>query len=207
MQMTRMNFVWIPMFFALTGTASAQPFVTQPGALVCASPFQLQEARSARNDPKWLESLGCTIARAGISATWIDENSLGIKLRLHPLTSADVTVWGQSRYEFMAPAPPRSASAPPSVPVVSAPPSYVSVRTVTVPSADPVQSDSFFESLRQTITGAGYECDNVIVHYVSDEGLRMATCKIGNANATFSMATRDGAALVQKVERRRSGGR
>ena len=43
---------------------------------LCASPFKIEEASKAFQDPKWMREIGCVNAPAGLSITMIEPNYL-----------------------------------------------------------------------------------------------------------------------------------
>lgn len=163
-------------------TAQAQDFVTRSDAVLCVSPFSLKEAHVAANtrDEKWLKSLGCIIARAGISAVLIETNSLGRKARLRLPSGEGVTVWGYGG-EFVAVVPPAAPSRP---------------------AVNRESEDAMFAELKQIIVRSGNDCERVSAA-ISDDVGRAVTCQNGTASVGYSITARDGATTVQKIEPRR----
>ena len=79
--------------------------LTAEGAILCGSPLRIKEAYSAviAGDEKWLKSLDCISAKAGLSVIVIERNTLGWQVRLRLPNGDGVTLWGD-RLQFRSPA-------------------------------------------------------------------------------------------------------
>jgi len=75
-------------------TTKPQPAEEPRTILVCASPFDLREARIAYDNAKWLQSLNCARVAKTIPMTKLENSNFGIKVRIAPNSSAGgLTVW------------------------------------------------------------------------------------------------------------------
>jgi hypothetical protein len=117
--------VLLAAFAALTltgGSALAQASlgqaVTANGAILCASPFHLEEAHKASLDAKWMREIGCIVASAGLPVTRINSLSSEWQVRVTGTDGSGATLWGwrtaflatDGRHGFSPPPPPAGSN-------------------------------------------------------------------------------------------------
>lgn len=73
--------------------------VTAPAAVLCKTPFQLEEAARAGDDEAWLKQIACLRSPAGVPALRIDPAPIPDlyqpwQVRLQVPGAAGITLWG-----------------------------------------------------------------------------------------------------------------
>lgn len=100
-------FVSLAVFAAVAPAIAAEiprDLLTRENALLCMSPFRLNEAMSAAGDPNWLKSLDCALVPAGLPIKRIDvspvpDSSKPWQVRLSMPGTDGFTMWGNV-FEF-----------------------------------------------------------------------------------------------------------